>query len=201
MDIDVLNHTLAHMHYTSCDILLLQQPTSLVTTTSQAPRPHPSRASVMVIGSAAIDVTAKQSSSKDILSATTARGSVSFTPGGVGRNIAEAASKLLMVQNSNETTGQPVVLVSAVGATTMMKPKATTMCEDEQERDSFGRILFDDMVRTGMRTDGLIHRSSSSDEDNANDQQQSTAVCNLVLDAQGVLSPESPIWASQRPLR
>lgn len=141
----------------------------------------------MVIGSAAIDVTAKQSSSKDILSATTARGSVSFTPGGVGRNIAEAASKLLMVQNSNETTGQPVVLVSAVGATTMMKPKATTMCEDEQERDSFGRILFDDMVRTGMRTDGLIHRSSSSDEDNANDQQQSTAVCNLVLDAQGGL--------------
>lgn len=64
----------------------------------------------------------------------TAPGSVSLAPGGVGRNIAEAAHRIL----SKKSDPQTPVLISLVG------------------EDTIGKVLHDELSRIGMRTDGLI---------------------------------------------
>ena len=64
----------------------------------------------------------------------TTPGSVSLSPGGVGRNIAEAAHRIL----SKKSDFQVPVLVSLIG------------------EDSMGRVLRNELSRMGMRTDGLI---------------------------------------------
>jgi len=64
----------------------------------------------------------------------TTPGSVSLSPGGVGRNIAEAAHRII----SKEAGPQAPVLVSLVG------------------EDIMGRVLRDELSLIGMRTDGLI---------------------------------------------
>ena len=64
----------------------------------------------------------------------TTPGSVSLSPGGVGRNIAEATHRILSKKSGSQTP----VLVSLVG------------------KDIIGRVLWDELSRVGMRVDGLI---------------------------------------------
>jgi len=64
----------------------------------------------------------------------TTPGSVSFSPGGVGRNIAEAAHRIL----SKKPGPQTPVLVTLVG------------------EDIMGGVLRNELSLIGMRTDGLI---------------------------------------------
>lgn len=64
----------------------------------------------------------------------TTPGSVSLSPGGVGRNVAEATHRIL----SKASSSQAPVLVSLVG------------------EDIMGGVLRDELSRIGMRTDGLI---------------------------------------------
>lgn len=59
-----------------------------------------------------------------------------MTLGGVGRNIAEAAHRILTASSS--TLSRATVLVSPVG------------------QDSFGRLLTEEIGRLGMRTDGIF---------------------------------------------
>ena len=64
----------------------------------------------------------------------TTPGSVSLSPGGVGRNIAEATHRIL----SKNPGSQIPVLLSLVG------------------QDTMGEVLRNELSRMGMRTDGLI---------------------------------------------
>jgi len=134
---------------------------------TSVPDPKPAENSlpqpkILVIGSAAIDVTAQARPSTGSVLHTTVPGSVQFTPGGVARNIAECATRL---SNPNE-----VVLLSAIGSR-MANEQQTTP-------DTFGSILQTEMDSSGMRTDGLIPRQAGS---------ASTAVCNLILGNDGGL--------------
>ena len=87
---------------------------------------------VVVIGSAAMDLTSH--SSLPLSPRSTTPGSICLTPGGVGRNVAEAAQNLLAKDE--------VMLVSALGA-------------EDQLTDAVGRMLLSEMEVAGMRTDGL----------------------------------------------
>ncbi|KAI5454417.1 hypothetical protein NCC49_004470 [Naganishia albida] len=122
-----------------------------------SPTAHASNAppEILVFGSAAIDITSRIRSG-DVSSAmhSTAPGQLNLTPGGVGRNIAECASRL---------SGGKVMLVSAVGAQDVGGETAV---------DSFGLILDREMKNAGMRTDGLLTGKGGT----------RTAVCNLILD-------------------
>jgi pseudouridylate synthase / pseudouridine kinase len=69
----------------------------------------------------------------------TTPGRVSFSLGGVGRNIAEGAYRLSTKQQSVSS-----VLVSLIG------------------KDTFGNILQEQMKRLGMRTDGLASTNMQS---------------------------------------
>ena len=84
----------------------------------------------------------------------TTPGSVSLSPGGVGRNIAEATHRIL----SKKSGSQAPVLVSLIG------------------EDIMGGVLRNELLRVGMRTDGLIAISGKA-----------SAVCNMVLDTEGGL--------------
>ena len=64
----------------------------------------------------------------------TTPGSVSVSPGGVGRNIAEATHRILSKKSGSRTP----VLVSLIG------------------EDTMGGVLRNGLSRIGMRTDGLI---------------------------------------------
>ena len=70
----------------------------------------------------------------------TTPGSVSLSPGGVGRNIAEAVHRIL----SKKPGSQTPVLVSLVG------------------EDTMGGVLRNQLSLTGMRTDGLILASGKA---------------------------------------
>jgi pseudouridine-5'-phosphate glycosidase/pseudouridine kinase len=108
----------------------------------------------MVFGSAAVDITAQSALPSDRSAQSTSPGSVSLSLGGVGRNIAEAAHRVL---SSVHRSQDAVQLVSTVGD------------------DAFGRLLKEEMAQMSMRLDGLV------------DVDARTAVCNLVLDAEGAL--------------
>jgi pseudouridine-5'-phosphate glycosidase/pseudouridine kinase len=88
---------------------------------------------VQVFGSAAIDITTRPSI--PLQPGTTTPGSILLTPGGVGRNIAEAAQNLL--------PAGAVQLVSTVGT-------------EESGVDGFGKVLMMEMESSGMRLDGLV---------------------------------------------
>lgn len=115
--------------------------------------------SVLVFGSAAMDLT---SSSHPLSPRSTTPGIIFISPGGVGRNIAEAAQNLL-------PTGS-VLLISAIGS----QSRSLGACEP----DGFGKLLRTEMERSGLRTDGLF---CGPDED------VSTAACCLTLDKDGDL--------------
>jgi pseudouridine-5'-phosphate glycosidase/pseudouridine kinase len=115
-------------------------------------------AKLIVIGSAAVDITSRArpaSSGSDDGKNSTLPGSVSVSLGGVARNISEAAYRTLTAKAPE--LGHITALVSCVG------------------NDLFGHLLVGEMQRIGMRTDGLVAGTGR------------TAVCNLVLDDAGDL--------------
>jgi pseudouridine-5'-phosphate glycosidase/pseudouridine kinase len=91
---------------------------------------------VQVFGSAAIDITTRPSI--PLQPRTTTPGSILLTPGGVGRNIAEATQNLL--------PSGSVQLVSMIGTST-------------EGVDGFGKVLKLEMESSGMRVDGLVEMS------------------------------------------
>ena len=116
--------------------------------------------SVLVFGSAAIDITS--SSSLPLSPSSTTPGTIFVSPGGVGRNIAEAAQNLLPKHS--------VQLVSVVGH----RPSSVAM----DELDAFGKVLMTEMDQSGLRTDGIVI---------SRDQNLSTAACSLTLGKDGDL--------------
>ncbi|KAL4069655.1 Indigoidine synthase A like protein-domain-containing protein [Scleroderma yunnanense] len=92
------------------------------------------KASIVVVGCAAVDITSKVEQGSVVSSKTTHPGILSLTLGGVGRNIAEAAHRILsgFKEHSNST-----LLLAPVG------------------EDIFGKLIVDLTRSTGMRTDGL----------------------------------------------
>ncbi|GBE78003.1 Pseudouridine-metabolizing bifunctional protein [Sparassis crispa] len=116
------------------------------------------RAKLIVVGSTAVDVTAKANPTSDGSTAlhTTTPGTVAVTLGGVGRNVAEAAHRILASQS--EELSSATALISPIG------------------NDSFGRLLVDEFHKSGMRTDGLLQVDDAR-----------SAVCNMVVDTDGSL--------------
>ena len=90
---------------------------------------------MVVIGSAAIDITAEASPSShaDVAVHSTAPGRVNLAPGGVGRNIAEASHRVMAAK----FPGLSSVLLAPIG------------------KDAFGQLLVSEMQTYQMRTDGL----------------------------------------------
>ena len=115
---------------------------------------------LVVVGSAAVDITANAvlASNADLGRHSTMPGNVSLTLGGVARNIAEAAHRVLASIPDSTSSSHPL-LISPVGV------------------DPFGKLLTSETKTIGMRTDGLLKRASV----------QRTAVCNMVLDHRGDL--------------
>ncbi|KAG2154790.1 Indigoidine synthase A like protein-domain-containing protein [Suillus clintonianus] len=93
-------------------------------------------ASLIVVGCAAVDITSQPLTDSDLGHHSTSPGKVSMSLGGVGRNIAEAAHRVLSSYGSEFSA--ETLLVSPVGD------------------DSFGRLLSEETRMLGMRTDGLI---------------------------------------------
>jgi len=114
------------------------------------------------VGAAAVDVTSQPEKTSPAESSlgthSTSPGQVVFSSGGVARNMAEAAHRIL----STSVAPQPhsVLLVSPLG------------------NDPFAGLISEDARRLGMRTDGFLSES---------DPNQRSAVCNLHLDSGGDL--------------
>ncbi len=146
-------------HKESTQLVSLHPLTTIITTTFTLSQPP---AKLVVIGSAAVDITARAdpvpggARSKSGLH-TTAPGIVSLTSGGVGRNVAEAAHRILSSQSKD--LSHSTVLLSPIG------------------EDAFGQFLVSESEKIGMRTDGLMKISAAR-----------TAVCNMVLDSAGGLT-------------
>lgn len=89
-----------------------------------------------MIGSAAVDITSQENPDTNAALAvhSTAPGRVNLTLGGVGRNIAEAAHRVMEAKFPSLSS----ILISSVG------------------HDAFGHLLVDTMTKIGMRTDGLV---------------------------------------------
>lgn len=115
-----------------------------------------------------MDVTAKVDNSADPLSVlqSTARGSLTLTPGGVGRNIAECASRLLGRDR--------VLLVSPIGGSRQESGSVTP--------DDLGKALLGRMDDAGMDTSGIIVREPLGG------MERRTAGCSLVLSSNGDLT-------------
>lgn len=100
---------------------------------------------LLVMGAAAIDITGRVMPSKTGIDPqvahTTAPGMISLTVGGVARNIAEAAHRILSSGPAGDSTA--TLLVSPVG------------------EDEFAPFLLDEQTRLGMRTDGFIRMDTS----------------------------------------
>jgi len=93
---------------------------------------------VVVIGSAAIDITAQASPSSytDLAVHSTAPGHVKLTLGGVGRNIAEASHRVMAARYPELSS----ILLAPIG------------------RDAFGHLLVNELQAYKMRTDGLSRK-------------------------------------------
>lgn len=109
--------------------------TSSGTTDDLKGQPLPN-ASLIVVGCAAVDITSQPLMDSDLGHQSTSPGKVSISLGGVGRNIAEAAHRVLSSYGSEFLA--TILLVSPVG------------------NDSFGRLLSEETRMLGMRTDGLV---------------------------------------------
>jgi pseudouridine-5'-phosphate glycosidase/pseudouridine kinase len=121
-------------------------------------------AKLFTIGSTNVDITAQAypetANSTNLGAHSTLPGTVSLSLGGVSRNIAEAAYRVLSPPDHGSKNGSPeVLLVSALA------------------HDSFGRLLKEESSSMGMRTDGLMEAEEGSGA--------RTAVCNMVLDGLG----------------
>ncbi|KAI0651934.1 indigoidine synthase A-like protein [Trametes meyenii] len=98
-------------------------------------------AKLVVVGSAAVDITARAdpvpgSNGTNNNLHTTAPGVVSLTAGGVGRNVAEAAHRILTSYSKDLSSA--TALVSPIG------------------EDAFGHLLVSETKQIGLRTDSLI---------------------------------------------
>ena len=113
---------------------------------------------MVVIGSAAVDITAQAEPSTDPSAAlhSTVPGVVTLSLGGVGRNVAEAAHRTLVSHSADLSSA--TALVSAVG------------------NDAFGRLLLEETSLMGLRTGEISAVDSAR-----------TAVCNMTLDREGSL--------------
>ena len=130
---------------------------SSVGSKADSPLPTPD---VLVFGSAAIDITS--SSSLPISPRSTTPGTIFVSPGGVGRNIAEAAQNLLPPDT--------IQLVSLIGR--------QAGSSDVKEPDALGKLLTIELERSRLRTDGLALGSIEG---------VITAGCSLTLDRDGDL--------------
>lgn len=126
-------------------------------TSAQSSLPSPS---TLVFGSAAVDLTS--TSTYSLAPRTTTPGEVFVSPGGVGRNIAEAAQNLLPPNS--------VQLVSAYGSVSGSCESNTT------EPDAFGKLLLFELAGANMRADGLVGKEG-----------RNTSVCSLTLEKDGDL--------------
>ncbi len=125
-------------------------------------QPPSDKARILIFGAAAVDITSQtQSAGQAQLKATTYPGRVSVTLGGVARNIAEAATRVLSAAASSSSLS-PVKLISPHG------------------NDDFGLLLRTGMEQIGMRIDGLFIPASDVNESR-------TAVCSLMLEDGGDL--------------
>lgn len=108
-----------------------------------------------------MDITARPVVSSLSAAHSTSPGTVHMSPGGVARNVAEAAHRVLQVLSTGAASqlNKPL-LISPVG------------------EDAFAAVLALETESRGMRTDGLLKRLSSVDR---------TAVCNMFLDSRGDL--------------
>jgi len=99
-------------------------------------------ADLIVVGSAAVDITAQADSSIDTSLAknSTASGKVLLSVGGVARNMAEAAHRILTAQELQVSC----LLVAPVG------------------EDGFGKFLIQETEKLGMRTDGLLRNGRNT---------------------------------------
>ncbi|PVF94479.1 hypothetical protein CPB86DRAFT_876337 [Serendipita vermifera] len=116
---------------------------------------------VIVVGGSAVDIISKASpSGASSIQQSTVPGQVKSSLGGVGRNVAEAAHRIL----HRTPDHSPVLLISPIGD------------------DPFGSILMNGSKSLGMRMDGLFTPASLTSEVSYR-----TAVCNMILDSQGDL--------------
>lgn len=107
-----------------------------------------------------MDITAQPSVSSISGAHSTSPGTVEMSPGGVARNVAEAAHLALKTLSSaSEFEAKRPLLISPIG------------------QDAFATVLTLETEVRGMRTDGLINFSSAA----------RTAVCNMFLDSKGDL--------------
>lgn len=155
------------------------------------PTPLP-KPQVLVIGSAAIDLSS--TSPLPLVAKTTTPGRIHISPGGVGRNIAEAAQNLLPKNT--------VQLISAVGVERGAESDAAESTsgldrlggmnglngedmmsgsvrleglEKLEGLDGFGKLLEIEMISAGLRTDGLVRKKGR------------TSACSLMLEPGGDL--------------
>nr|XP_019050142.1 indigoidine synthase A family protein [Kwoniella bestiolae CBS 10118]OCF29072.1 indigoidine synthase A family protein [Kwoniella bestiolae CBS 10118] len=148
--------------------------TVIPTPTSEFTLPRPT---VLVFGSAAIDLTS--TSPHTLEPRTTTPGTVFVSPGGVGRNIAEAAQNLLpdhAVQLISAFGTNPSDIASSHHHDQIPSNTLITSGENVEEPDSFGKLLMLELAAAGLRTDGLVGKSGKS-----------TAVCSLTLEKNGDL--------------
>ncbi|EMD42115.1 hypothetical protein CERSUDRAFT_147657 [Gelatoporia subvermispora B] len=128
--------------------------------TFPSPTPSTTPAKLVVVGSAAVDVTAQANPNPgadlSLGSQSTVPGAVSLSLGGVARNVAEAAHRILTAHSQGQSGD--TLLISPLG------------------NDSFGNLLVSETERIGMRTDGFVRTEGGR-----------SAVCNMVLDTQGSL--------------
>ncbi|KDR84935.1 hypothetical protein GALMADRAFT_233410, partial [Galerina marginata CBS 339.88] len=97
---------------------------------------HQPPADLVVIGSAAVDITAQElpDTQAALAAQSTAPGHVNLSLGGVGRNIAEASHRVMEAKYPRLSS----LLISPFGY------------------DVFGHVLVDKLSEIGMRTDGLL---------------------------------------------
>lgn len=97
---------------------------------------HKAPANVVIIGCAALDITAQENPDTNSALArhSTAPGQVRLSLGGVARNIAEAAHRVIQAKFPALSS----MLLAPIG------------------RDAFGHLLVDEHAGFGMRTDGLV---------------------------------------------
>ncbi|OCF34624.1 indigoidine synthase A family protein [Kwoniella heveanensis BCC8398] len=152
---------------------------------------------VLVFGSAAIDLTS--TSTHSLVPRSTTPGSVFVSPGGVGRNIAEAAQNLLPphsvqmisaygsegasgsdpASNPSKTASLERTPLTAHPERALANTLQSTVEESQQcnkNPDAFGKLLMLEFASAGLRTDGLIATEG-----------RSTAVCSLTLERDGDL--------------
>ncbi|KAI0698446.1 indigoidine synthase A-like protein [Cerioporus squamosus] len=120
---------------------ILHEPTASEKATEHRHSTQLPPAKLVVIGSAAVDIIARADPMPGVAHPnsnlhTTTPGIVSLTSGGVGRNVAEAAHRILSSQSKD--LSHSTILLSPVG------------------EDAFGQLLVSESENIGMRTDGLI---------------------------------------------